>query len=571
MFRRSNRWGLCVWLVMGVSMSHLAVAGPAGAEIITNPVDDRVLSVLTTKGITPSGRCSDEIFVRRVFLDTIGTLPTPPEVRTFFADKSPDKRAKLIDALLQRPEFAEYWGLKWGDLLRIKAEFPSNLWPNAVQGYDRWIRDCFRQNKPYDQFVRELLTASGSNFRSPSANFYRPFQERSARQIADTVALVFMGIRLGNAGLTQSQIDEFSAFFAKVGYKSTDEWKEEIVFFNSLGCLTNSATGKEVVPRTLDGRVYYLPSDRDPRVAFADWLTAPGNPWFAKCMVNRVWFWLIGRGLVHEPDDFRPSNPASSPELLADLERELISHKYDLKSVYRLILNSATYQRSSTPNAGNAADETGFSHYRLRRLDAEPLLDAINQITGTGEKYTSSIPEPFTFLPDDQRAICLADGSIELPFLELFGRPARNTSFESERSAAPSMFQAQHLLNSSHIQKKIERSPVLMQLAKGDKPKGGGRMRAAGEGGAGKGKGKGKGTLQEGVVGGLKKPFEVLTPVSDSSIVDELYLLVLSRFPSGPEKLKAGEYLASPKRKPAESVCDLAWALINSTEFVMRH
>ncbi len=535
MFRQANRWGLCVWLVMGLSLSDWAAAEPAGVGT-DNPIDARVGAVMTGKGISPSECCTDEVFVRRVYLDVIGTLPTPPEVRTFFANKSPDKRAKLIESLLQRPEFAEYWGLKWGDLLRVKAEFPSNLWPNAVQAYDRWIRDSLRQNKPYDQFARELLTAAGSNFRSPSANFYRPFQERSARQIADTVALVFMGIRLGNAGLAQSQIEEFSAFFAKVGYKGTDEWKEEIVFFNPLGHLTNSATGKEVVPRALDGRVYFLPPDQDPRGAFADWLTAPGNPWFAKCMVNRVWFWLIGRGLVHEPDDFRPSNPASSPELLADLERELISHKYDLKSVYRLILNSATYQRSSTPNAGNAADETGFSHYRLRRLDAEPLLDAINQVTGTGEKYTSSIPEPFTFLPDDQRAICLADGSIELPFLELFGRPARNTSYESERSASPSMFQAQHLLNSSHIQKKIERSPVLMQLAKGGKPKGGGRMRAA-----------------------------------DSTLVDELYLLVLSRFPTGAEKLKAGEYLASAKRKPAESVCDLAWALINSTEFIMRH
>jgi hypothetical protein len=560
MVRGVNRWVMVVGIVVGACLNSSA-----------NPIDEPVMAALQAKGISPSERCSDEVFIRRVFLDVIGTLPTSAEVRAFLSDPAPGKRATLIDDLLQRPEFAEYWGLKWGDLLRIKAEFPSNLWPNAVQAYDRWIRDSLRQNKPYDQFARELLTASGSNFRAPPSNFYRPFQDRSPRQIAETVALVFMGIRLGNAELTEDQIQEFSAFFAKIGYKGTEEWKEEIVFFNPSGCLTNFVTGKVVVPRTPNGRVYYLPADQDPRVAFAKWLTAPDNPWFAKGIVNRIWFWLLGRGVVHEPDDMRPSNPASSLELLTLLERELISNKYDLKSVYRLILNSNTYQRSSLPNAGNAADETGFSHYRLRRLDAEPLLDAINQITGTGEKYTSSIPEPFTFLPDDQRAISLADGSIELPFLELFGRPARNTSYESERTALPSMFQAQCMLNSSQIQKKIERSSVLMKLAKGFKARGGGGGKGITAGAKGKGDGKGKSTQQSGVVGGLKKPFEVLEPVNDTELVDELYLRILSRFPTEQERQKAGNYLASVKRKPAESVCDLAWALINSTEFIMKH
>lgn len=517
-----RRFGILVALCLGVSRLSVAGAAPAGF-MISNRIDERVGEVLAAKGITPSGLCSDEVFLRRVFLDTIGTLPTVAEARAFLADQSPQKRKKLIDDLLRRPEFAEYWGLKWGDLLRVKAEFPSNLWPNAVQAYDRWIRESLRQNKPYDRFARELLTASGSNFRSPPSNFYRPFQDRSPRRIAETVALVFMGVRLGSADFTEAQIEAFSAFFAKIGYKGTDEWKEEIVFFNPAGVLTNALTGKAVVPGTPDGRVYYLPPDKDPRVAFADWLTAPGNPWFAKCIVNRVWYWLLGRGLVHEPDDMRSSNPAWCPGLLSDLEQELIRNKYDLKAVYRLILNSTTYQLSSTPLAGNEADVAGFSHYRIRRLDAEPLLDAINQITGSGEKYSSSIPEPFTFLPDDQRAICLADGSMESPFLELFGRPPRNTSFESERSATPSMFQEQHLLNSSHIQKKMMRIPGLIQ-AKGN-----------------------------------------------ASPVEELFLRILSRYPTEPEKTKAEEYLKSTKRKPAESVCDLAWALVNSTEFITKH
>jgi len=539
-----------------------------GPVAVQSRMDGLVMAALKNKGVMPSDRCSDEVFVRRVFLDVIGTLPTSDEVRHFLADPDPGKRSRLIDNLLERDEFSAYWGLKWGDLLRIKAEFPSNLWPNAVQAYDRWIRESLRQNKPYDCFVRELLTSSGSNFRSPPSNFYRAFQGRTPRQIADNVALLFMGLRLDKADFSDDQILGFSAFFAKIGYKGTDEWKEEIVFFNPAGCLTNTVTGNVVIPKTPDGRVFKLSPDQDPRVAFADWLTASANPWFARSIVNRVWYWLLGRGLVHEPDDMRTSNPAWSPELLGYLEKELVDRKFDLKHIYRLILNSNAYQFSSRPAGGNEADSNGFSYYRVRRLDAEPLLDAINQITGTGEKYTSSIPEPFTFLPDDQRAIELADGSIELPFLELFGRPSRNTSYESERSSTPSVFQAQHLLNSSHIQKKIEQSAVLRQLEapsrKIPEPK---PFRPKNPGG----KGKGKGNNADQVVGGIRKPFELAKVDENPKLIEELYLRILSRFPSDEEKRIAAAYLKTPKRKPAESVCDLAWALINSSEFILKH
>ncbi|MCY3020388.1 MAG: DUF1553 domain-containing protein [Planctomycetota bacterium] len=509
-----------------------------------NRIDELVLVRLLEEGIPPSEKCSDEVFLRRVHLDVIGTLPTPSETRSFLANKLPDKRAKLIDDLLCRGEFGDYWGLKWGDLLRVKSEFPSNLWPNAVQAYDRWIRDSVRDNKPYDQFARELLTSSGSNFRVPPANFYRAFQERSPQRIAENVALVFMGLRLNDAGLTDEQMLGFSAFFAKAGYKITDEWKEEIVFFKPEGQLLHPKTGKPVVPTPLGGTPLEIAPDTDPRVVFADWLTAPENPWFGRSIVNRTWFWLMGRGIVHEPDDMKPSNPPWSPALLAYLEKELASSKYDLKRIYRLILNSRTYQLSSRPNRWNASDETGFSHYRVRRLDAEPLLDAINQITGSGEKYSSPIPEPFTFLPNDQRAISVADGSIESPFLEMFGRPPRNTSFESERTAVPSVFQAQHLLNSSHIQKKIEQSKVLQQLATG----------TPAQGSAGR-------KQQSGVTPGR------LTP----NVVEDLYIRVLSRFPTDDEKRIADVYLRSPKRTPYEAFCDLVWALMNSKEFVLRH
>ena len=532
-----------------------------------NKVDDLVLVTLKKSGIPPSDLCSDDVFIRRVYLDVIGTLPSSKEVRAFLSDPDPGKRAKLIDVLLERDEYSAYWGLKWGDLLRIKAEFPSNLWPNAVQAYDRWIRESLHQNKPYDLFVRELLTSSGSNFRSPPSNFYRAFQGRTPRQIAGNVALLFMGLRFEKSGLTESQILGLSAFFAKIGYKGTDEWKEEIVYFNPEGVLTNASTGVEgVIPRTPDGKVFKLAMDQDPRVAFADWLTEPRNPWFARSIVNRIWFWLMGRGLVHEPDDMCASNPAWNPDLLVFLEKELVGHKYDLKHIYRLILNSSTYQLSSMPNEWNASDQVGFSHYRIRRIDAEPLLDAINQITGTGEKYTSAIPEPFTFLPDDQRAIELADGSIELPFLELFGRPSRNTSYESDRSSQPSVFQAQHLLNSSHIQKKIERSPLLKQLAApAQKPAKVVESRNANP------KGKGKGKASDPVVGGMKKPFELSMAEENPKLIEELYLRILSRFPSEREQKIAGEYLKDPKRQAAESVCDLAWALINSAEFTLKH
>ncbi|MEI6167741.1 MAG: DUF1553 domain-containing protein [bacterium] len=525
---------LIIWLMVGACLPWVQ-----GAER-TNSIDTIVLSALKAKRIPPSDRCTDEVFIRRVFLDTIGTLPSPGEVRRFLADQDPAKRDKCIDLLLQRPEFAEYLGLKWGDLLRIKSEFPSNLWPNAVQTYDRWVRESFRANKPYDQFVRELLTASGSNFRAPPANFYRAFQDRSPRPIADNVALVFMGVRLSALGLSESQLLGFSAFFAKIGYKGTDEWKEEIVFFNPDGKLVNPADGKPVKPMALDGRVFDIPADQDPRAVFAHWLTAPENPWFARALVNRTWYWLLGRGIVHEPDDMRTSNPPWSPELLTFLEKEFVGHQFDIKPIYRLILTSRVYQFSSVPNRRNASDGSGFSHYRIRRIEAEPLLDAINQITGSGDKYTSSIPEPFTFLPDDQRAISLADGSIELPFLELFGRPSRNTSYESERVSAPSVFQAQHLLNSSHIQKKIEKSWVIRQLI----------------------------TAREKAIA---KPDAQVLKQENQKLIEELYLRVLSRFPSAPESEIAESYLTSPKRNFNDSVNDLAWALMNSKEFILKH
>lgn len=492
-----------------------------------NRIDELVFSRQLETGFSPNELCSDEVFVRRVWVDLAGIVPPADEVLLFLHDPRPDKRSILIDRLLEKTEFADVRALKWGDLLRIQSEFPSNLWPNAVQAYHRWIRDAIRDNMPYDQFARALLTASGSNFRDPPSNFYRPFQERVPRSMLETVALLFMGVRLDQSGWTEEQLLGLDAFFATVSYKGTAEWKEEVVWSDPARQLLHPRTGKVVPPRTPCGFEPDIPERGDPRIAFADWLTSPDNPWFARNIVNRVWFWLMGRGIIHEPDDIRPDNPPWCPALLAYLERELIDSGYDLRHLFRLIANSATYQLCSIPTPANLGDETGFSRYRIRRMDAEVLIDSINRITGMGDEYSSAIPEPFTFVPATRRTVTLADGSIKSPFLETFGRPSRDTSFESDRANDLSVFQSLHLLNSSHIHDKIMGGAALSRLR-----------------------------------GGLP---DNVTPVR------WIYLDILSRDPK-PEEVRAiHAYAASSGLPMPQVMADTVWALMNTTEFMMRH
>jgi len=482
-------------------------------------IDELVFGRLKELGIEPAGVSSDAVFVRRAYLDVIGTLPTADEARQFLLDRDPDKRGKLVDRLLERPEFADYWAMKWSDLLRVKAEFPINLWPNAVQAYHRWIRTSIEENVPYDRFVRELLTASGSNFRVPQVNFYRAAQGSDPKAIAQVVALTFMGCRAEN--WPEDRLADMAVFFARIGFKETSEWKEEIVFFDAFTAV--NAPAEAVFP---DGTRARLPADKDPREVFADWLISADNRWFAGNIVNRVWYWLLGQGIIHEPDDVRPDNPPSNPQLLAYLERELISSGYDLKHIYRLILNSTTYQLSCIPRSDHPERAVRFASYPLRRLDAEVLIDALCQITGTTEEYSSPIPEPFTFIPEDQRSIALADGSITSSFLEMFGRPPRDTGLESERSNRPTASQRLHLLNSSHIRKKIEQSAKLRQL------------------------------MQPG------NPLETVTG---------LYLTILSRFPTEEELEVLKDYSQTAEAQGAEVFADLTWALINGPEFLYRH
>ena len=503
-------------------------------------IDKLVLAKLSKLGIHPA-LCSDAVFVRRAYLDVIGTLPTAKEVREFLQDPDTrNKRSRLIDRLLEREEFAEYWAMKWGDILRIKAEFPVNLWPNAAQAYHRWVRASIAENKPYDKFERELLTSSGSNFRVGPVNFYRAIQDRTPEGIATAVALTFMGTR--TESWPTNQLAGLAAFFSQVGYKPTREWKEEVVFWdpfdacaracdnasNTVAALTTNGTPRAAV--FPDGKRARLSPDRDPREVFADWLITPKNPWFTRNIVNRVWAWLLGRGIINEPDDIRPDNPPSNPALLAYLQNQLVASHYDLKHLYRLILNSRTYQFSSVPRGDVAQAEANFGCYAVRRLEAEVLIDAINKVTGTSDLYTSAIPEPFTYIPEDQPAIAVADGSITSPFLALFGRSARATGMVNERSNKILPAQWLHLLNSSHIQRKLEQGPALKAI----------------------------------IASGRKQP----------EITEELYLTILSRFPT-PEEVKIVEDYGKRGRpravKRREDWVDIAWALINSPEFLYRH
>jgi hypothetical protein len=485
-----------------------------------------VFKSLTKAGIRPAF-CTDAVFLRRAYLDVIGTLPTDDETRAFLSDTSLNKRRALVEQLLERDEFADCWAMKWSDLLRVKAEFPVNLWPNAAQAYHRWIRASIRDNKPYDRFVRELLTSNGSNFRVGPVNFYRAIQDRSPEGLATAVALTLMGCRAENwspearAGL--------SAFFTQVSYKPTREWKEEIVYWDpdtpSAAPTNAAAPPVGVLP---DGTRITLPAGRDPREVFADWLVSPKNEWFTANIVNRVWAWLLGRGIVHEPDDFRADNPASNPDLLLYLRREFVRGGYDTKHIFRLILTSRTYQLSSLyPPEKMAKAAPLFAYYPMRQLDAEVMIDAINKVTGATDLYTSAIPEPFTFIPDNKPAIALPDGSITSPFLELFGRPARATGLENERVNKPSASQRMHLLNSSHIQRKLE-----------------------------------TGTNMKRILQSNRKPNE---------IIENLYLTILSRFPTSEEVARVESYMKSGVAKNSEVGVDLAWALINSDEFLFRH
>lgn len=485
-----------------------------------NRLDELALKTWTANGVRPANLCSDTVFLRRVYLDLLGVLPTPDEWLQFvWKDTNPDKRARLIDTLLKRTEFADYWALHWSDVLRIKAEFPINLWPNAVQAYHRWVYESVRDNKPYDRFVRQLLTSSGSNFRVPPVNFYRAVQGRKPATLAAAAALTFMGTRIDK--WPPERRAGFAALFSRVAFKGTAEWKEEIVY----PAPAPTSALHAVLP---DGTKVTVPPGQDPRRVFADWLIQPDNPWFARNLVNRVWSWLFGRGIIHEPDDIRPGNPPVLPAVLTYLEGEFVKSRYDVRHVIRILCNSSVYQQSAIPRSEPVTAERFFACYPVRRLEAEVLSDALCWLFADGESYSSKIPEPFTWIPEDHRTVQLADGSITNEFLERFGRPPRDTGLASERSNEPSDRQRLYLLNSSTIQRRIQRS---------------GRFRGC-------------------VAWAKGRP---------GKTVDALYVNILSREPTPQERETALTYFKSTGSNRLQHVADLAWALINTKEFLYRH
>jgi hypothetical protein len=507
---------------MTTEVSSTHGANPFVSALPAQPlgtIDDLVWKQFAALNIQPAPLCSDEVFLRRIYIDVLGTLPTAEEARAFLDDRDPDKRAKLIDMALERPEFADYWAMKWSDILRVKAEFPIKLWPQAAQAYHRWIRTAIKNNMPYDEFARELLTSSGSNFRTPQVNFYRALQGKEPAAIAQAVAVTFMGERTER--WSTERLEDMSVFFSQVGYKPTGEWKEEIVYFDRRKGKDKAAFNEPLNAHLPNSVKVQIAPGEDPRRVFADWLIHEKNPWFARVAANRVWSWLLGRGIVEPADDIRVDNPPSNPELLDFLASQLISADYDLKHLYRIILISQTYQLACIPNGEQSLGAEHFASYPVRRLEAEVLIDAICQITKTSESYMSIIPEPFTFLPEGTRAIELPDGSITSSFLEMFGRPARDTGLDSERNNKLTAAQALHLLNSNHIHNKLKQGSGLSEL---------------------------------------------LSSTPNTAPVDALYLGILSRRPTDDERAMAGGMAGY-----GDGAQTLAWVLINSDEFLYRH
>ena len=482
-------------------------------------IDQLVFAALRKEGIEPARPCSDAVFLRRVYLDVLGLPPTAEEAEAFLKNPKAEKRAALVDELLQREEHVDYWTMRWCDLLRVKSEFPINLWPNAVQAYQRWIREAVRANRPLDEMARQLLTASGSNFRVPAVNFYRAVQGRGPQPLAAAVVQTWMGSRIESwpsdrrAGL--------EAFFSRLHYKATAEWKEEIVCHDP----TPSDPLKAMLP---DGREVVVPWNEDPRAVFASWLLSPGNRWFARAAANRNWAWIFGRGIVHEPDDLRPDNPPSVPGLLEHLEKEFAAGGYDEKRLLRSILNSRVYQLSSIPRSDSKRAAAMFAAYPVRRLEAEVLLDALCALTGTKETYQSPIPEPFTYIPATGRSVNLADASITSPFLELFGRCQRDTGRLTERTSPMSGAQRLHLLNSSHVRVKLERGPRLKEVFQSNR----------------------------------RDP---------DTLARALYMECLSRPPTAEEAVVASKLMGRKGEWMKQGADDLVWALINSKEFLHRH
>ena len=494
-----------------------------------NFIDDLVIEKLASLNMPPSPKSSDSEFLRRVYLDTIGVLPTVDEVKSFLSDASESKRETLIEQLLSRPEFVDYWAYQWSDVLLLTG---SRLRPDAIKADYKWIRDRVANNAPWDEFARGVVMAKGSTFENGAANFYSLHQD--PQDMVETTAMAFLGMSIQcahchdhpNEKWTNDDYYGMVSLFARVrgkgwggDFRSGDG--NRTIFLADQGEVLQPRTSRPQLPKPLDGRAIPFDEPGDRRAHLASWLTSPDNPYFAKAIVNRIWANFMGRGLVDAVDDIRLTNPASNEKLFARLSQELVRNNYDLKSLMRTILQSETYQRSHAILKENEADQRFHAHSQPRRLKAEVMLDAISQVTG--------VPTVFKDQPAGTRAMQLPDASVASYFLDTFGRPERVLTCTCERSDEPSMTQVLHLLNGKTIQEKLESKD-----------------------------------------GRVARFLETNTPNND--LIDIVYLSAITRYPNETERKQLSAVLdeATGEDKRA-AIEDLYWSVLTSKEFLFQH
>lgn len=526
----SGRTAITVRYQGQVAVSTVTVPYPGSAVVDgfapANFIDDFALAEWKKLGLSPAAPCDDAEFLRRASLDLIGTLPTADEARAFIASTEADKRAKLIDRLLARPEYAEYWSIKWSDLLRAHRRA---LGDKGLASFNGWLKNALRQNCPWNDVVSEILTSQGNLYTTGPAAFY--FINLTPQEMAEATAQVFLGVRMQCARChhhpfevwSQEDYHGLAAFFARVQRKDTREGGRyggaQSIKLAAEGTVLHPDSGQVVPPRLLGREAPQGPPEQDPRTLLAAWMTGADNRFFARNAVNRYWGYLFGRGLVDPIDDLRDTNPASHPALLEALTRDFVEHGHDLRHLLHTICLSRTYQLASEIAPERDQDGMFLTHRVPRRLSAEVMLDAISQATGT--------TEPFDNFPPGTRAISLPDPAVPSYFLETFGRPLRTTTCECERPAKPDLRQVLHLANGEAVHGKV--------------------CAAAGR------------------VGQMLSANK-----TDREIVEEFYLTTLTRLPQADEADDAQKLIAAaPSRK--EGIEDLLWTLINVTEFAFNH
>lgn len=495
-----------------------------------SPIDRHLFAQWRKLGIVPSSPTDDATFLRRASVDICGTLPTRDEVTEYLNDTRPDKRQRLIDRLLNRPEYASYFTLKWADILQNRgAGYATSKQRAGTTLFASWIRDSIESNKPYDQFVSEILTATGSQNENPPAIWYRTV--RKSPEYVESVAQAFLGVRVQCAQChhhpterwSQSDYYGLAAVFSRVGRKGgfadAEVPTDEIIYLKEAGEVVHPRTGEVLKPQPLGGVPFAIDMQDDPRESLARWMTDSDNPFFARTMVNRLWAHFLGRGIVHPIDDARSTNPPSNPELLDALAEDFVASGYDVKHLIRTITNSYAYRLDSAPAPGNAGDTQTFARFYARRLPAEVILDGISQVL--------NVPTVFPGVPAGTRAIQLPDENVAAHFLDVFGRPARMSACECERVDAPALTQALELVNSAEIQRKLtEATGYAQQLAGRDLP--------------------------------------------NDAVAEEIFVRVFARN-ARPEEMKAAsEYLASQSDR-GEACRSLLWSLLATNEFLFNH